>query len=190
MIAPAGYAPRLLHRRDLLRAYFAPFLFAPGIYYQSGRVIRRRSSSNFFRRLLSTAVSRKRACYAANEKPPVIATGHLTTVGASETMRLRRHLYRYALDAFSGSSPADYIAWTRSPRAMYSARSISARHTSPQLCGECGKSKCVHLVTFDDMRNTERSQHPRDSTVGGLKATRRDAEQRTWRGVDDIPLAG
>lgn len=96
----------------------------------------------------------REACQLRGErKLPVIATGHLTTVGRQQKRCGSRHLYRYA-GCLSGAAfpPADYIALGHIHRAQCVGGTEHIRYCGSPIAlsfDECGKSKCVHLVTFD-----------------------------------------
>jgi exonuclease SbcD len=102
-------------------------------------------------RLLSAAGIR---CLRAARRSslPIIATGHLTTVGASKS-DAARHLYRHAgcLPA-QNFPPADYIALGHIHRAQVVGGCEHIRYSGSPIAlsfDETGKSKCVHLVSFE-----------------------------------------
>ncbi|KAF1368909.1 exonuclease subunit SbcD [Yokenella regensburgei] len=84
---------------------------------------------------------------------PIIASGHLTTVGAS-TSDAVRDIYIGTLDAFPAQNfpPADYIALGHIHRAQKIGGSEHIRYCGSPIAlsfDETGKSKSVHLVNFD-----------------------------------------
>ena len=84
---------------------------------------------------------------------PIIATGHLTTVGASKSDAVR-DIYIGTLDAFPAQNfpPADYIALGHIHRAQVIGGTEHIRYCGSPIAlsfDECGKSKCVHLVSFE-----------------------------------------
>ncbi len=87
---------------------------------------------------------------------PIIATGHLTTVGASTTESVR-DIYIGTLDAFPASCfpPADYIALGHIHKSQRVAKSEHIRYSGspiPLSFDETGKtnSKSVVLVDFEE----------------------------------------
>ena len=95
------------------------------------------------------------ACKLRGDQPlPIIATGHLTTVGASKSDAVR-DIYIGTLDAFPAQNfpPADYIALGHIHRAQIIGGMEHVRYCGspiPLSFDECGKSKYVHLVTFSN----------------------------------------
>ncbi len=139
-----------------LRApYCAPFLLRPRdiITSQAGL-----SGSEKQQQLLHAIADYyqqqyQEACQLRGErKLPVIATGHLTTVGASKSDAVR-DIYIGTLDAFPAQHfPADYIALGHIHRAQCVGGTEHIRYCGSPIAlsfDECGKSKCVHLVTFE-----------------------------------------
>ncbi|MDX7991120.1 exonuclease subunit SbcD [Xenorhabdus littoralis] len=97
----------------------------------------------------------QRAC-ALREKMgqplPIIATGHLTTVGASTTDSVR-DIYIGTLDAFPAQAfpPADYIALGHIHRPQVIGKSEHVRYSGspiPLSFDEVGQEKSVCLVDF------------------------------------------
>ncbi|AUY24424.1 MULTISPECIES: exonuclease subunit SbcD [Mixta] len=85
---------------------------------------------------------------------PVIATGHLTTVGVSKSEAVR-DIYIGTLDAFPAQAfpPADYIALGHIHRAQRIANSEHIRYSGsplPLSFDELGSEKSVFLVSFAD----------------------------------------
>lgn len=83
---------------------------------------------------------------------PIIATGHLTTVGVTTTDSVR-DIYIGTLEAFPANAfpPADYIALGHIHRAQKVAKSEHIRYSGspiPLSFDEVGKAKSVFLVDF------------------------------------------
>lgn len=83
---------------------------------------------------------------------PIIATGHLTTVGASAS-EAEREIYIGTLDAYPAQEfpPADYIALGHIHRAQIVAKSEHIRYSGspiPLSFDELGSLKSVYLVEF------------------------------------------
>ncbi|OMQ25360.1 exonuclease subunit SbcD [Serratia oryzae] len=87
-------------------------------------------------------------------KLPIVATGHLTTVGVTTSDSVR-DIYIGTLDAFPAQAfpPADYIALGHIHRAQNVAKSDHIRYSGspiPLSFDELGKAKSVLLVDFAD----------------------------------------
>lgn len=85
---------------------------------------------------------------------PIIATGHLTTVGVTKSDAVR-DIYIGTLDAFPAQAfpPADYIALGHIHRAQRIANSDHIRYSGspiPLSFDELGKEKSVFLVEFSE----------------------------------------
>lgn len=85
---------------------------------------------------------------------PIIASGHLTTVGASKSDAVRE-IYIGTLDAFPAQNfpPADYIALGHIHRPQKIGGQEHIRYCGSPIAlsfDETGKSKCVNLVTFSE----------------------------------------
>lgn len=97
------------------------------------------------------------ACALRGDRPlPIVATGHLTTVGASKSDAVR-DIYIGTLDAFPAQNfpPADYIALGHIHRAQKIGGSEHIRYCGspvPLSFDETGKAKSVNLVTFANGR--------------------------------------
>lgn len=83
---------------------------------------------------------------------PIVATGHLTTVGVTTTDSVR-DIYIGTLDAFPAQAfpPADYIALGHIHRAQNVAKSEHIRYSGspiPLSFDELGKGKSVFMVDF------------------------------------------
>ncbi|MRT26032.1 exonuclease subunit SbcD [Enterobacteriaceae bacterium RIT697] len=97
-------------------------------------------------------------CFAAaqsmNSALPIIATGHLTTVGVTKSDSVR-DIYIGTLDAFPAQAfpPADYIALGHIHRAQRIANSEHIRYSGspiPLSFDELGRDKSVFLLEFGD----------------------------------------
>ncbi|WP_156292420.1 exonuclease subunit SbcD [Serratia oryzae] len=87
-------------------------------------------------------------------KLPIVATGHLTTVGVTTSDSVR-DIYIGTLDAFPAQAfpPADYIALGHIHRAQNVAKSDHIRYSGspiPLSFDELGKAKSVLMVDFAD----------------------------------------
>lgn len=85
---------------------------------------------------------------------PIIATGHLTTVGVTKSDSVR-DIYIGTLDAFPAQAfpPADYIALGHIHRAQRIANSEHIRYSGspiPLSFDELGREKSVFLLEFSD----------------------------------------
>ncbi|HIF6760761.1 TPA: exonuclease subunit SbcD [Serratia marcescens] len=85
---------------------------------------------------------------------PIVATGHLTTVGVTTSDSVR-DIYIGTLNAFPAQAfpPADYIALGHIHRAQNVAKSEHIRYSGspiPLSFDELGKAKSVFLVDFAD----------------------------------------
>lgn len=117
------------------------------------------------------------ACKLRGDQPlPIIATGHLTTVGASKSDAVR-DIYIGTLDAFPAQNfpPADYIALGHIHRAQIIGGMEHVRYCGspiPLSFDECGKSKYVHLVTFSNgkLESVENLNVPVTQPMAVLKA--------------------
>lgn len=93
------------------------------------------------------------ACELRGDKPlPIIASGHLTTVGASKSDAVR-DIYIGTLDAFPAQNfpPVDYLALGHIHRAQKIGGLEHIRYCGSPIAlsfDETGKSKSVNLVTF------------------------------------------
>jgi exonuclease SbcD len=130
-------------------------VFAPArAGHQPGRTLRREKQQ-----LLLHAISDyyqqqyQPACALRGDRPlPIIASGHLTTVGASKSDAVR-DIYIGTLDAFPAQHfpPADYIALGHIHRAQVVGGCEHIRYSGSPIAlsfDETGKSKSVNLVTL------------------------------------------
>lgn len=164
VVASAGHAPFILPQRDgTPGAIFCPVPFLRPrelVTSQAGH------SSGEKQQLLLNAISDyyqqqyKAACALRGDRPlPIVASGHLTTVGASKSDAVR-DIYIGTLEAFPASHfpPVDYIALGHIHRAQKIGGSEHIRYSGSPIAlsfDETGKSKSVNLVTFTDGQLTE-----------------------------------
>jgi exonuclease SbcD len=164
VVANAGHAPFVLPLRDgAPGAIFCPVPFLRPrelVTSQAGH------SSGEKQQLLLTAISDyyqqqyQQACALRGDRTlPIIASGHLTTVGASKSDAVRE-IYIGTLDAFPASHfpPADYIALGHIHRAQIVGGCEHIRYSGSPISlsfDETGKNKSVNLVTFTDGRLTD-----------------------------------
>lgn len=100
------------------------------------------------------------ACTLRGDRPlPIVATGHLTTVGASKSDAVR-DIYIGTLDAFPAQNfpPADYIALGHIHRPQRVGNTEHIRYCGspiPLSFDETGKDKIVNLVVFANGGLTE-----------------------------------
>ncbi|MBK0092261.1 MULTISPECIES: exonuclease subunit SbcD [Erwiniaceae] len=113
--------------------------------------------------LLEAIEQHYQQCYAAalteraDRALPIIATGHLTTVGVTKSDSVR-DIYIGTLDAFPAQAfpPADYIALGHIHRAQRIADSEHIRYSGspiPLSFDELGREKSVFLVEFSAQLN-------------------------------------
>ena len=161
VVANAGYAPIELPLRDgTPGAIFCPVPFLRPrelVTSQAGHSGREKQQQ------LLHAISDyyqeqyQQACALRGDRPlPIIASGHLTTVGASKSDAVR-DIYIGTLDAFPAQHfpPADYIALGHIHRAQVVGGCEHIRYSGsplPLSFDETGKAKSVHLVSFNDGR--------------------------------------
>ncbi|HHT7470391.1 exonuclease subunit SbcD [Raoultella planticola] len=164
VVASAGHAPFILPQRDgTPGAIFCPVPFLRPrelVTSQAGH------SSGEKQQLLLNAISDyyqqqyEAACALRGDRPlPIVASGHLTTVGASKSDAVR-DIYIGTLEAFPASHfpPVDYIALGHIHRAQKIGGSKHIRYSGSPIAlsfDETGKSKSVNLVTFTDGQLTE-----------------------------------
>lgn len=164
VVANAGHAPFILPLRDgTPGAVFCPVPFLRPrelVTSQAGH-----SSGEKQQQLLS-AISDyyqqqyQQACDLRGDRPlPIIASGHLTTVGASKSDAVR-DIYIGTLEAFPASHfpPVDYIALGHIHRAQLVGGNEHIRYSGSPISlsfDETGKSKSVNLVTFADGHLTD-----------------------------------
>jgi len=93
------------------------------------------------------------------DRLPIVATGHLTTVGVTKSDAVR-DIYIGTLDAFPAQAfpPADYIALGHIHRAQRIGGSETIRYSGspiPLSFDECGSEKSVFLLEFSGDRLNE-----------------------------------
>ncbi|SMQ92342.1 Nuclease sbcCD subunit D [Raoultella ornithinolytica] len=159
VVASAGHAPFILPQRDgTPGAIFCPVPFLRPrelVTSQAGH------SGGEKQQLLLNAISDyyqqqyEAACALRGDRPlPIVASGHLTTVGASKSDAVR-DIYIGTLEAFPASHfpPVDYVALGHIHRAQKIGGSEHIRYSGSPIAlsfDETGKSKSVNLVTFSD----------------------------------------
>lgn len=87
---------------------------------------------------------------------PIIATGHLTTIGVTKTESVR-DIYIGTLEAFAASAfpPADYIALGHIHRAQKVAKTEHIRYSGSPIAlsfDEIGQQKNVMMVDFEQQK--------------------------------------
>ncbi len=98
----------------------------------------------------------QQACALRGDRPlPIIASGHLTTVGASKAMPSATFTSAHWMPFRRNTSPADYIALGHIHRAQMVGGCEHIRYSGsplPLSFDETGKAKSVHLVSFSEGR--------------------------------------
>lgn len=202
VVASAGHAPFYLPLRDgSPGAIFCPVPFLRPrdiVTSQAGR------SGQEKQQHLLEAITHyyqqqyKAACELRGDSVlPIIASGHLTTVGASKSDAVR-DIYIGTLDAFPAQNfpPADYIALGHIHRPQKPGGQEHIRYCGspiPLSFDETGNSKYVNLVTFSagklaDVTALEVPVTQQLAVIkGDLASIRRQLEQ--WRGgPTDAPV--
>lgn len=115
---------------------------------------------------------------------PIIATGHLTTVGVTKSDAVR-DIYIGTLDAFPAQAfpAADYIALGHIHRAQRIAHSEHIRYSGspiPLSFDELGKAKSVFLVDFADgkLNKVETLTIPQFQPMQMIKGSLEEIEQQ------------
>lgn len=130
-----------------------------------------------------------------NQTLPIIATGHLTTVGAA-TSDAVRDIYIGSLDAFPAQAfpPADYIALGHIHRPQKVAGSEHIRYSGspiPLSFDETQRAKSVFLVTFaaGKLEHVEALEVPVTQQLVTLKGSLAEISQQLeqWRHVSCEP---
>lgn len=164
VVASAGHAPFILPQRDGTPGA----IFCPAPFLRPRELVTSQAghSSGEKQQLLLNAISDyyqqqyEAACALRGDRPlPIVASGHLTTVGASKSDAVR-DIYIGTLEAFPASHfpPVDYIALGHIHRAQKIGGSEHIRYSGSPIAlsfDETGKSKSVNLVTFTDGQLTE-----------------------------------
>ncbi|SFT40793.1 Exodeoxyribonuclease I subunit D [Kosakonia arachidis] len=159
VVASAGTAPFWLNRRDgTPGAVFCPVPFLrprdmvisqAGLSGQEKQQHLLAAITDYYQKQYDAA------CILRGEQAlPIIASGHLTTVGASKSDAVR-DIYIGTLDAFPAENfpPVDYIALGHIHRAQKIGGQEHIRYCGspiPLSFDETGKRKSVNLVTFSD----------------------------------------
>ncbi len=200
VVASAGHAPRLLPKRDgTPGAVLCPIPFLrPRDVVQSQAGLSGVEKQQHLLQAITHYYEQQYAdaCQLRGDSPlPIIATGHLTTVGASKSDAVR-DIYIGTLDAFPAQNfpAADYIALGHIHRAQMIGGCEHIRYCGspvPLSFDETGKPKCVHLVSFaqgklDRVESLEVPvTQPMAVLKGDLAAISSQLEQ--WRGVEQTP---
>ncbi|MFW0766130.1 exonuclease subunit SbcD [Trabulsiella odontotermitis] len=157
VVASAGCAPFELKRHDgTVGAIFCPVPFLRPrdiVTSQAGH-----SGSEKQQHLLAAITDyyhqqhQQAVALRGDRALPIIASGHLTTVGASKSDAVR-DIYIGTLDAFPAQNfpAADYIALGHIHRAQQIGGSEHIRYCGSPIAlsfDETGKRKSVHLVSF------------------------------------------
>lgn len=200
VVAAAGCAPFILKQRDgSSGAVFCPVPFLRPrdiVTSQAGL-----SGSEKQQHLLAAITDYyqqqyQQACALRGDAPlPIIASGHLTTVGASKSDAVR-DIYIGTLDAFPAQNfpPVDYIALGHIHRPQIIGGQDHIRYCGspiPLSFDETGKAKSVNLVTFADGRLADVTPLTVPVTQqlavikGDLAAIGQQLEQ--WRGSPAAP---
>ncbi|NDJ58705.1 exonuclease subunit SbcD [Enterobacteriaceae bacterium 4M9] len=152
--------------------------------------------------LLDAITAHYQDCYQAAltcraERPlPIIATGHLTAVGASTSDSVRE-IYIGTLDAFPAQAfpPADYVALGHIHRAQRVGGMEHIRYSGSPIAlsfDETGPVKCVNLVTFDHgaLAGVEALDVPVTQPLAVIKGTLSEIEHQlaAWRDAPAAPV--
>lgn len=164
VVASAGIEPFLLYRRDgAPGAVFCPVPFLrprditvsqAGLSGQEKQQHLLTAITDYYQQQFTTACTLR-----GEQRLPIIASGHLTTVGASKSDAVR-DIYIGTLDAFPAQNfpPADYIALGHIHRSQKIGGQAHIRYCGspiPLSFDETGKNKSVNLVTFTDGKLAE-----------------------------------
>lgn len=127
---------------------------------------------------------------------PIVATGHLTTVGVTTSDSVR-DIYIGSLDAFPAQHfpPADYIALGHIHRPQCVGGMEHIRYSGSPIAlsfDETGKEKSVTLATFDDaaLTGTEALPVPVTQPLALIKGSLAEIEQQlaAWRDAPEQPV--
>ena len=196
VVASAGHAPQILTKRDgTPGAVLCPIPFLrPRDIVQSQAGLSGAEKQQHLLQAITDYYHQQYAdaCNLRGDRPiPVIATGHLTTVGASKSDAVR-DIYIGTLDAFPAQNfpPADYIALGHIHRAQVIGGCEHIRYCGSPISlsfDETGKAKSVHLVSFSEgkLAAVETLEVPVTQPLavlkGNLEAITAQLEQ--WRGA-------
>jgi exonuclease SbcD len=200
VVASAGHGPQILRKRDGTPAAVLcpiPFLRPRDVMKSQAGLSGIQKQQQLLEAITHySAEQYTAACQLRGDSVlPIIATGHLTTVGASKSDAVR-DIYIGTLDAFPAQHfpAADYIALGHIHRAQKIGGCDHIRYCGspiPLSFDETGKSKSVHLVSFDqgklsavDALEVPITQ-PLAVLKGDLAAIAAQLEQ--WRGVVQTP---
>jgi len=159
VVASAGHAPQILKKRDGTPGAVlcpVPFLRPRDIVQSTAGLSGGEKQQHLLQSITDYYHQQyDEACTLRGKLPiPVIATGHLTSVGASKSDAVR-DIYIGTLDAFPAQNfpPADYIALGHIHRAQIIGGCDHIRYCGSPISlsfDETGKAKSVHLVSFID----------------------------------------
>jgi exonuclease SbcD len=126
---------------------------------------------------------------------PIIATGHLTTVGVTKTDAVR-DIYIGTLDAFPAQNfpPADYIALGHIHRAQLIGGTEHIRYSGSPISlsfDETGRAKSVYLAEFGQgkLQNVTALPVPVSQPLAVIKGSLSEIEKQLeqWRGAPPEP---
>ncbi|CAH0525673.1 exonuclease subunit SbcD [Vibrio hippocampi] len=145
------------------------------------------------------AVEHRQSLPQAQQSIPIIATGHLTALGVSQSESVR-DIYIGTLDGFAaeGFPPADYIALGHIHRPQIVAKSEHIRYSGSPIAlsfDELKSDKQVMLVEFDQgNRHITGLPVPRFQLMAEIKgdlasiesqlANYAESEQRVWLSIE------
>lgn len=200
VIASTGHPPQVLKKRDgTPGAILCPVPFLrPRDVVQSQAGMSGAEKQQHLLQAITDYYARQYAdaCALRSDSAlPVIATGHLTTVGASKSDAVR-DIYIGTLDAFPAQNfpAADYIALGHIHRAQVIGGCEHIRYCGSPIAlsfDETGKNKSVHLVSFHDgkLSAVETLEVPVTQQLAVLKGDLASITQQLeqWRGVAQTP---
>lgn len=200
VVASAGCAPQILNRRDGQPGAVlcpVPFLRPRDIISSQAGLSGQEKQQHLLGAITDYYQQQyEAACTLRGDLAlPIIATGHLTTVGASKSDAVR-DIYIGTLDAFPAQNfpPADYIALGHIHRAQKIGGTEHIRYCGSPIAlsfDECGKNKYVHRVDFLDgkLASVEELTVPVTQPLavlkGDLAAITEQLEQ--WRDSEQSP---
>lgn len=153
------------------------------------------------RSLMEAITEHYQQCHASalaargEQQLPIIATGHLTTVGVTKTDAVR-DIYIGTLDAFPAQNfpPADYIALGHIHRAQLVVGTDHIRYSGSPISlsfDETGKVKSVYLVEFGEgkLQNVTALPVPVSQPLAVIKGSLSDIERQLeqWRDAPSAP---
>lgn len=200
VVASAGHQPFILSRRDGTPGAVLcpiPFLRPRDIVTSQAGLSGHEKQQHLLEAITGYYHQQHEAARTLRgEQPlPIIATGHLTTVGASKSDAVR-DIYIGTLDAFPAQNfpPADYIALGHIHRAQVVGGTEHIRYCGSPIAlsfDETGKTKTVHLVSFTSgkLSAVESLEVPATQPLavlkGDLASVTTQLEQ--WRDVEQHP---